>query len=92
MVVTRSQGDNKGENKSIEGRRLRCRRKRRRLDQHKIRIGGNLMLMVGGENRIRECGKTRRGFVRLLYSERTLVLTTSADASTVEEEGCVIGL
>ena len=46
----------------------------------------------GGENRIRECVKTRRVVVRLLYSERTRVLTTSADASTVEEEGCVIGL
>ena len=31
-----------------------------------------------------------RVVVRLLYSERTRVLTTSADASTVEEEGCVI--
>ena len=29
--------------------------------------------------------------VAILYSERTLVLTTSADALTVEEEGCVIG-
>jgi hypothetical protein len=50
------------------------------------------MPMAGGKNRIRECVKTRRVVVRLLYSERTRVLTTSADASTVEEEGCVIGL
>ena len=46
----------------------------------------------GGENRIHECVKTRWVVARLLYSERTRVLTTSADASTVEEEGCVIGL
>ena len=39
-----------------------------------------------------ECVKTRRVVVRLLYSERTLVLTMSADASMVEEEECVIGL
>jgi hypothetical protein len=50
------------------------------------------MPMAGAKNRIRECGKTRRGYVRLLYSERTLVLTTSADASTVVEEECLIGL
>ena len=38
VVVTRNQGENKRENKSIEGRRLRCHRKRRRLAQQKSEL------------------------------------------------------